>query len=161
MHIYENKLNIPVSKMEKHWSFHHNNSDYLKILRQAVYACKLFEWDTFRKHSILGHNSSNLAFDHIQHRENSPITHSTPEPTLLSWGAWPCERKFPHAWPRHKASLIALIRPLRPHRSRILWCYSGVSWMSNLLEKFFSAHYTSICKLNRISRSSISKVAEK
>ena len=28
------------------------------------------------------------------HRENSPITQTTPEPTLLSWGGWPRE-KFP------------------------------------------------------------------
>ena len=24
-----------------------------------------------------------------QHRENSPVTQTTPEPTLLSWGGWP------------------------------------------------------------------------
>ena len=28
------------------------------------------------------------------HRENSPVTQTTPEPTLLSWGGWP-RKKFP------------------------------------------------------------------
>ena len=29
------------------------------------------------------------------HRENSPVTQTTPEPTLLSWGGWPCENNSP------------------------------------------------------------------
>ena len=27
--------------------------------------------------------------------ENSPITQTTPEPTLLSWGGWPLEKNSP------------------------------------------------------------------
>ena len=51
------------------------------------------------------------------HRENSPVTQTTPEPTLLSWGGWPCEKNFPHPWPHGKPGLIALIGPLRPYCS--------------------------------------------
>ena len=29
-----------------------------------------------------------------QHRENSPVTQTTPEPTLLSWGGWPREKRI-------------------------------------------------------------------
>ena len=29
------------------------------------------------------------------HRENSPVTQTTPEPTLSSWGGWPREKCFP------------------------------------------------------------------
>ena len=31
------------------------------------------------------------------HRENSPVTQTTPEPTLLSWGGWPLENP-PSLW---------------------------------------------------------------
>ena len=27
------------------------------------------------------------------HRQNIPITQSTPDPTMFSWGGWPCEKK--------------------------------------------------------------------
>ena len=69
-----------------------------------------------------------------------------------------------------KPGLIALIMPLRPHCSRTLR-YSGVPRTPNLLkistniesdlEKAFSTHYTSIWKLNRISTTNFSKVAQK
>ena len=61
------------------------------------------------------------------HRENSPVTQTTPEPTLLSWGGRPREKKFPHPWPHGKPGLIALIGPLRPYSSQVLWSCSGVS----------------------------------
>ena len=71
---------------------------------------------------------------YINHyRENSPISQSAPVLTLLSWGRWPRQKIPPHPWPHYKPSLIALIRPFRPHCFRTLWCYSGVAWMSNLL----------------------------
>ena len=35
-------------------------------------------------------------FRTVCHRENSPITQTSPEPTLLSWGGGPCEKFFPH-----------------------------------------------------------------
>ena len=47
--------------------------------------------------------------DYGMHRENSPVTQTTPEPTLLSWGGWPREKIFPHPWPRGKPGLIELI----------------------------------------------------
>ena len=62
------------------------------------------------------------------HRENSHITQTTPEPTLLSWGRWPCEKIPPHPWPHCKPGLIVLIGPLRPYCSQALWSCSGVSW---------------------------------
>ena len=52
------------------------------------------------------------------HRENSPITQTTPEPTLSSWGGWPHEKFLPHPWPHGKPGLIALIGPLRPYCSQ-------------------------------------------
>ena len=56
--------------------------------------------------------------------ENSPITQTIPEPTLLSWEGWPLEKNSLPT-PGHTANpgLITLIRPLRPHCSRILWCH--------------------------------------
>ena len=39
-----------------------------------------------------------------EHRENSPITQTTPEPTLLSWGGWPREKNF--LTPGHTASPV-------------------------------------------------------
>ena len=62
------------------------------------------------------------------HRENSPVTQTTPEPTLLSWSSWPCEKIFPNPWPHGKPSLIVLIGSLRPYCSQALWSCSGVSW---------------------------------
>ena len=62
------------------------------------------------------------------HRDNSPVTQTTPEPTLLSWGGWPCEKIFPHPWPHSKPGLIVLNGPLRPYCSQALWSCSGVSW---------------------------------
>ena len=35
----------------------------------------------------------------IYHRENSPVTQTTPEPTLLSWGGWPRENPHPPPLP--------------------------------------------------------------
>ena len=40
---------------------------------------------------------SNFAWQYYHgscHRENSPITETTPEPTLSSWGGWPCRNKI-------------------------------------------------------------------
>ena len=38
------------------------------------------------------------------YKENSPITQTTPEPTLLFWGGWPREKIFPT--PGHTASPV-------------------------------------------------------
>ena len=40
------------------------------------------------------------------HRENSPVTQTTPEPTLLSWGGWPREKFAPN--PGHTANPVLL-----------------------------------------------------
>ena len=47
-----------------------------------------------------------LPGDHFEsdHRENSPVTQTTPEPTLLSWGGWP-RKKIPLT-PGHTASPV-------------------------------------------------------
>ena len=52
------------------------------------------------------------------HTENSPVTQTTPKPTLLSWGGWPHENFLPHPWPNGKPGLIALIGKLRPYCSQ-------------------------------------------
>ena len=39
------------------------------------------------------------------HFENSPVTQTMPEPTLLSWGSWPRD-KFPPLPPGHTASPV-------------------------------------------------------
>ena len=54
------------------------------------------------------------------HRENSPVTQTTPEPTLLCWSGWPREKLFPHPWSRCKPGLIVFIGPLRLYCSRDL-----------------------------------------
>ena len=114
------------------------------------------------------------------HRENnSPVSQITPEPTLLSWGGWPHEKipPPPHTHtPSHdaKPSLIALIRPFRPHCSRTLWCHPLIlvchecqnclrfhQILKMILEIAFSAHCTQICKFNQICMTIISKVARK
>ena len=45
-----------------------------------------------------------ISFLKINHRENSPVTQRTPEPTLLSWGGWPRKKFSPT--PGHTASLV-------------------------------------------------------
>ena len=40
------------------------------------------------------------------HREDSPVTQTTPEPTLSSWGCWPCEKFPPPPTPGHTASPV-------------------------------------------------------
>ena len=104
----------------------------------------------------------------VDHRENSPVTQTTPEPTLLSWGGVPREKNFPHPWPHCKPVLIALIGPLRPYCSQALLSCSGVSWKKNCsklaltwkltLKLTFLAHCISNWKLNGISGINISKV---
>ena len=70
------------------------------------------------------------------HRENSPVTQTSPEPTLLSWGGGPCEKIFPYPWPHGKPGLIALIEPLRPYCSQssliLLRCVTEIKFAQNL-----------------------------
>ena len=109
------------------------------------------------------------------YRENSPVTQTTPEPTLLIWGGWPREIISPSPLATlpnlvlsclsgHSDSIV--IEPF----DIILW-YSSVPRMPNLLkvhrmlkvilEMAFMAHCTQIWKLNQISLTMISKVAWK
>ena len=72
----------------------------------------------------------------VYHRENSPVTQTSPEPTLLSWGGGPREKIFPHPWPHGKPGLIALIRPLGPYCSQnpliLLRCVTEIKFAQNL-----------------------------
>ena len=77
-----------------------------------------------------------LYINTLKHRENSPVTQTTPEPTLLSLGGWlrdkfpptPPPTPPPHPWPHSKPGLSTLIGPLRPYCSQALWSScSGVS----------------------------------
>ena len=54
------------------------------------------------------HQSSPVTGEFLsQHRDNSPATQTTPEPTLLSWGGWTRENPPPpHPWPHCKSGLI-------------------------------------------------------
>ena len=65
----------------------------------------------FRKNVLCPHMESRAIYWEVTnyellylHRENSPITQTTPEPTLLSWGGWPREKISPT--PGHTASLV-------------------------------------------------------
>ena len=98
------------------------------------------------------------------HWENSPVTQSTPEPTLLSWGRWPFEKIFPH----HVANLVLscllvhsdpiFVEPFDVtqvcHECQICLRFHLIWKM--ILEMTFSAHYSLIWKLNGISKTSIS-----
>ena len=106
------------------------------------------------------------------HRENSPITQTTPEPTLLTWGGWPFEKYSPHPWPRSQTRSYCtdqatqtplfsnpLMLPFDTqvcHERQI--CLRFHQLLKVILEMAFSAHCTSIWKLNQISRTSTSKV---
>ena len=49
-------------------------------------------------HWWLWNNGQSLTVvSRFPHRENSTVTRTTPEPTLLSWGGWPCETHPPLA----------------------------------------------------------------
>ena len=77
-----------------------------------------------------------LVLEFITHRENSPITQTSPEPTLLSWGGGPLEKNSPHPWPHGKPGLITLIGPLRPYCSQspliLLRCVTEIKFAQNL-----------------------------
>ena len=80
-------------------------------------------------HSTPALGSHTVCYTTLQnHRVNSPVIQTTPEPTLLSGSSWPFEKNSPHPWPHGKPGLMALIGPLRPYCSQALWSCSGVSW---------------------------------
>ena len=116
------------------------------------------------------------AYRHCQsHRKNSPVTQTTPEPTLLSWGGWPHEKKSPHPWPccqtrsYHAYQVIQiplfsnpLMSPFHTQlRNECQICLRFHRILTVILEMSYSEHCTQIYKLNRISVTSISKVARK
>ena len=87
------------------------------------------------KWCIVGYGTDAL-WDLWNHRENSPVTQTSPEPTLLSWGGGPHEKIFPHPWPQGKPGLIMLIEPLRPYCSQspliLLRCITEIKFAQNL-----------------------------
>ena len=85
--------------------------------------------NSFYKHTT---NHINVPWREIRHRENSPVTQTTPEPTLSFWGSWPREKNFPHPWPHCKPGLIALIGPHGPYCSQTLWNVTETKFAQNL-----------------------------
>ena len=103
-------------------------------------------------------------------RENSPVTQTTPEPTLLSWGGWPRGKIFPHPWPRcqtrsyhaYQATQTPLFSNpwMLPFDTQLCQiCLRFHQILKLILEMAFSAHFSQIWKLNQISVTIISKVA--
>ena len=109
------------------------------------------------------------------HREISLVTHTTPEPTLLSWGGWHCEKNSfhlrPHCQTRSNRAYQATQTPLSSdslmlpfdtqvcHECQI--CLRLHRILEVILEMAFSALCTQIWKLNRISMSIINKIGWK
>ena len=69
--------------------------DMGKILTNKTYVTRVL----LRNLAFTSCHSLHIASKMKHHKENSPVTQTTPEPTLLSWGGWPREKKFPHPWP--------------------------------------------------------------
>ena len=108
------------------------------------------------------------------HRENSPVTQSTPEPSLLSWPGkddhakkiplhpWPCcQTQSYRAYPATQTPLFSnhLMWPFDTqvcHEPQI--CLRYWKWFQKWL---FSANSAQVWKLNRISMTIINKVARK
>ena len=102
------------------------------------------------------------------HRENSLVTQTNSDPTLLSWGSWPCENFSPT--PGHAASPVLL--PLSGHSDPIVLKHFDLSQVCHgnkicsklaltwklTLELSFPAHCILNWKLSGISRTNISKV---
>ena len=70
--------------------------------------------------------------------ENSSVTQTTPEPTLLSWGGWPREKISSHPWPpcqtRSYRAYEATQTPLFSKPFDVSLWYSGVPRSPNLLK---------------------------
>ena len=115
-----------------------NSEIQLEVLHSMPYRQSFrmsFWWSTTSKaleKSSMPASTSSL----WSHRENSPGTQTSPEPTLLSWGGGPREKFPPHPWPHGKPGLIALIGPLRPYCSQspliLLRCVMEIKFAQNL-----------------------------
>ena len=107
----------------------------------------------------------------LKHREISPVTQTTPDPTLSSWGGWPREKSPPprHPWTHGKPGLIVLNRATQTllfskpfdlvqvcHGNKIC-SKPALTWKLTLVLAF-PAHCISNWKLNGISRTNINKV---
>ena len=130
-----------------------------------VHVCQWSQGEKFTQH-----HSTNIYL-----REKSPVTQTTLEPTLLTWERWPREKYSshprPHSETRSNRAYHATQTPLfsnplmlpfdtqvcqeRQNCLRFHWI------LKVILEMAFSVHCISILKLNRISRTSISKVVQK
>ena len=134
-----------------------------------------FIWLNVEAKYLIQTISYDFKWDVALHRQNSPITQTTPEPTLLSLGGWPCEKISPHPWSRcqswsHRAYQVTQT-PLfsntlmLPFDNQVCHEYQiciRFQWILKvILEMAFSAHCTWIWKLNRISMIIINKVARK
>ena len=105
----------------------------------------------------------------IDHRENSPVTQTTPQPTLLSWGGWPREKNSPPplaTWQSRSyrtnwaTQTLLFSKPFDLaqvcHENKI--CSKLALTWKLTLEMAFPAHCIWNWKLNGISRTNISKV---
>ena len=106
-------------------------------------------------------------------RWTNTVTQTTPDPMLLTWGGWPCEKYSPHPWSRsqtrsYRAYQVTqtpffsnpLMLPFDTqvcHERQICLRFRRI--LKVTLEMAFSTHCTLIWKLNRIFRTRISKVA--
>ena len=103
------------------------------------------------------------------HRENSPVTQTSPEPTLLSWGGGPLQKKFPPPLATWQArsyranwatQTLLFSKPLDLaqvcHKNKIC-SKPALTWKLTWILAF-PAHCISNKNLNGISRTNISKV---
>ena len=114
---------------------------------------------------FIGYLMYSWFISHFIHRENSPVTQTTPESTLLSWEGWPHEIHPPHPWPccqtrfylDYQATqtllfsnhLMSLFDTQVYHECQI--CLSFYRILKVILEMAFSAHCTQVWNLNQIS----------
>ena len=152
------------------------------IIRQLSYRfmCEIRTWSDDKTkliHKNISASSWTLSKTKIPitHRENSPVTQTTPEPTLLIWGGWPRAKNFPHPWLHcqtrsyraYRATKTPLFsNPLMSpfdtqvyHEHQICLRFHRI--LKVILEMAFSAHCTPIWKLNRISTTIINRVTRK
>ena len=110
-----------------------------------------------------------------KHRENSPVTQTTTQPTLLTWGGGPWKKNSLQPWPCSQTQSYCtyqatqtplfsnlLMLPFDTHVCHLRQIYLRFHWILKvILEMAFSAHCTNIWKLDLISMTIISKVARK
>ena len=63
------------------------------------------------------------------HRENRPVTQTTLEPTLLSWGGWPRQKYHPEVINEHEDD-----EQFNPHAHFAMWDHPALTLSSKLCE---------------------------